>query len=113
MFGHLDYPKAGKKNDTEPMYSAIPSVEGDVPPMPKLPKAVRLPSGEVVNTAPNHAILFAQNSGASGAETGGGVGKLTKTRRAAKEEKGGLIVGERKEAAMNREDSFEWDKDVF
>ena len=114
-FGTLDYPKPkngkGSKKTPDEMYSAIPSAEGDVPPMPKLPKTVRLPSGEMVNVeaSKNYGEFFAK---------GGGVGKLTKVKPGTVTEKemkdaGGLMMGERKDAGMNREDSFEWDKDVF
>ena len=79
--------------------------------MPKLPKTVRLPSGEMVNVeaSKNYGEFFAK---------GGGVGKLTKVKPGTVTEKemkdaGGLMMGERKDAGMNREDSFEWDKDVF
>jgi hypothetical protein len=77
--------------------------------MPKLPKTVRLPSGEMVDVPTTYDAFFARSgSGSAG-------GKLTKARPAKeqKETKGGLMMGERKEGAMNREDSFEWDKDVF
>lgn len=116
-FTGLAYPKPGSKIETEPMYTAIPSAEGEVPPMPKLPKAVRLPSGEVVSTT------LPQGSHGSGS----GLGKLTKSspkaaaakrKKEDQEKEGGTTTtttaGEqRKDGAMIREDSFEWDKDVF
>lgn len=92
----LAYVKPSKKaaaKQMEPMYSAIPSTEGAVPPMPKLPKAVRLPSGEVINTAAHVASTASQ---AVGIRMAGGEPEKKKI-----------------DTNMMREDSFEWDKDVF
>jgi hypothetical protein len=150
----------GKKEETEPMYSAVPSTEGAVPPMPKLPSKVRLPSGEIVHTSTaSSSSSVGRRSGARqvdvqqteneimeleqiianqqdllptiknptlkerlgasiqkngvelkakktsiGMGDGAGNGKLQKARQ--QSEKG--VKG-----AMGREDSFEWDKDVF
>lgn len=57
--------------ETEPMYSAVPSEEAAVPPMPKMPRTVRLPSGEVVELSSNGS---AGNSFGSSASAGAGAG---------------------------------------
>lgn len=76
-------------------YSAIPSADGeDVPPMPTMPKAVRLASGEVVSIP---APARRGNSGSQLHHTGS---KLTKARPSPRKEKG-------------RKEDFEWPEDVF
>jgi hypothetical protein len=76
-------------------YSAIPSADGeDVPPMPTMPKAVRLASGEVVSIP---APARRGNSGSQLHHTGS---KLTKARPSPRKEKG-------------KKEDFEWPEDVF
>jgi hypothetical protein len=89
-FTGLTYAKPaarGGGREVEPMYSAVPGEEGAVPPMPKLPKSVRLPSGEVI-------------------AVGGGGGALGGRGHGEKENK---KVG----GGMSRDDSFDWEKDTF
>lgn len=94
----------------EPMYTAIPSKEGAVPPMPKLPRQVRLASGEVVSLG---------GSSGSGSKTLGDgdavVGESGKGKRAVDMRIGTGMGAEpqKSKKAMQREDSFEWDQDVF
>jgi hypothetical protein len=95
----LNYPKpsakrnsqVGKKVDqpTE-LYSAAPGGEATVPPMPKMPDAVRLPSGEIISTA----------------------GKLSKPRPAT-ERASRAKKGEDKENALFAHESFVWERDTF
>lgn len=76
------------QDDVEP-YSAVPGTGSDVPPMPKLPKAVRLPSGEIVNTA----------------ETG----------KAKENEpcRGGSLKNSETQKRARSKQSFEWERDTF
>jgi hypothetical protein len=83
-------------------YSAVPSAN-DIPPMPPMPKAVRLPSGELVQTAPSSLKKSLSVTG-----------KLTKSRPV---NKGAGKDDEKergKEEKRNEEDeSHEWPDFVF
>jgi hypothetical protein len=84
-------------------YSAIPSQDGeDVPPLPKMPAAVRLASGEVVNIPPQSAIGAQKGNGSQVSRTGS---KLTKARP-------GLSLRKEREKG-GKGDDFEWPADVF
>ena len=85
------------------VYSAMPTADGeDVPPMPTMPKAVRLASGEVVNIPAPAAAAQKGNSG-SQLHTGG---KLTKARPNSGPAKG-------KGKGTGKKEDFEWPDDVF
>lgn len=93
-------------------YSAIPSADGDdVPPMPKMPKAVRLASGEVVN------IPAPKNDGNGGAgklqHTGSNASKLTKARPTPSPRKGGEEKKSSSPKKGGKKEEFEWPEDVF
>jgi hypothetical protein len=108
-FTGLQYPKpsAGMTPAVakQAVYSAIPSADGDVPPIPKMPNAVRLPSGEMISTA--STVKFTNS-----ARTGS---KLTKTRPLAKEggEREKKKVEEKKTAQPGLKEPFSWPDDVF
>ena len=94
-FTGLKYSKPSTKKVAEAKqaaYSKLPSTD-DVPPMPKMPNAVRLPSGEVISTAPKSANAPARVGS-----------KLTKARPVTKE-------GEGRE--KNQDEQFDWPDDVF
>jgi hypothetical protein len=112
-FTGLDYTKPSKSPkhnlespSKEEIYIANPSNEDDIPPMPKLPSSVRLPSGEFVSTALSN--LASATPGAS---------KLTKAKKLTKENKNpvrGQEGGKNNEnKEPNRKQSFEWPEDVF
>jgi hypothetical protein len=82
-------------------YSADPSTEDGIPPMPKMPKAVRLPSGEVINTAPP------AGKATSNASSGGA--KLTKKKPVERRNS----KSPEKENQPHSKKSFEWPEDVF
>jgi hypothetical protein len=94
----------GRINPYEVVYRADPNTEPDVPPMPPLPKSVRMPSGEIVKTTP---AVISKPQPPSPA-------KLTKPRPASVSPK------KLKESVENEDDqrpasksSFEWPEDVF
>lgn len=107
-FTGLDYIKPSSQPSRNPTelgearmatYSAIPSADSeDVPPMPKMPKAIRLPSGEVVNIPAQNGNVSTGNARKL-RHTGSNAGKLTKARPSSKK-------GEKRE-------DFEWPEDVF
>jgi hypothetical protein len=94
-------PQAGRFGAPEVAYSADPSTEDGIPPMPKLPKAVRLPSGEVVSTAPPTGKVT------SNASSGGT--KLTKKKPVERRQS----KSPEKENQPHSKKSFEWPEDVF
>lgn len=84
-------------------YSADPTTDDSVPPMPTMPKAIRLHSGEIIQTtATSFASNVSKNSKTS--KTSSGPTKLTKPRPAPKESK-----SKKQEA----DDDFHWDRDTF
>ncbi|KAE8449729.1 hypothetical protein EG329_007504 [Mollisiaceae sp. DMI_Dod_QoI] len=111
-------------------YAADPSEDDGVPPMPKMPRTVRLASGEIVNTQTSAAATngnSAMNGGNAKSEgstvsktsgiSKGSAGKLMKERKDNKcleKQKAGSEVGagNEKEQAMEKK-SFEWPDDVF
>jgi hypothetical protein len=80
-------------------YSADPTTDDNVPPMPPMPKAVRLSSGEVIKTTTS------LGGGTSKASSSGPT-KLTKQRPALKESK-------KQDTDKVPSDDFQWDRDVF
>jgi hypothetical protein len=94
-------PQPGRLAAPDVTYSAHPSTENGIPPMPKMPKAVRLPSGEVINTAP------AAGKAPSNASSGGA--KLTKKKPAERRNS----KSPEKENQPHSKKSFEWPEDVF
>jgi hypothetical protein len=106
-FTGLDYTKPSVARQTvkhvaelvgnDVAYSADPTTDDSVPPMPKIPKEIRLHSGEVIQTT---AASFASNS-----KTSSGPAKLTKPRPVPKESK----TKKQQEA----DDDFHWDRDTF
>ena len=93
-------------------YSAIPSADGDdVPPMPKLPKAVRLASGEVVKIPQNGKI--SGGNGANLQHTGSHTSKLTKARPTPSPKKGDERKSTNPKKDGEQKKDFEWPDDVF
>jgi len=82
-------------------YSADPTTDHSVPPMPALPKEIRLHSGEIIKTT---TAAFASNNPKT-SKTSSGPTKLTKPRPAPKESK-----SKKQEEA---DDDFHWDRDTF
>ena len=95
-------------------YSAVPSIDGsDVPPIPKLPKAVRLASGEVVNIPPqkiNHRI---PSEGMRFQQTGSDPSKSTKARSTSSPLEGGELRKSTSPKKNSGREHFEWPEDVF
>lgn len=85
-------------------YSADPTTDDSVPPMPALPKEIRLHSGEVIKTT---TAAFASHSNTSKSSKTAGPTKLTKPRPAPKESKG------KKQEIEEADDDFHWDRDTF
>ncbi|KAE9372068.1 hypothetical protein N431DRAFT_407983 [Stipitochalara longipes BDJ] len=84
-------------------YSADPTTDDSVPPMPIMPTAVRLASGEVIQTTT--ASFTSNNSKTSKtSKTSSGPTKLTKPRPAPKESKS---------KKQEPDDDFHWDRDTF
>jgi hypothetical protein len=94
-------PQPGRLAAPDVAYSADPCTENGIPPMPKMPKAVRLPSGEVINTAPP------TGKAPSNASSGGA--KLTKKKPAERRNS----KSPEKENQPHSKKSFEWPEDVF
>jgi len=91
---------------TEEPHTAAPSTEDDVPPVPRMPQKVRLPSGEVISTATHPPSPTKSTVSASG--------KLVKTRPIAKEvEKENAKEEAKPKNNMRREDSFDLDPEIF
>jgi hypothetical protein len=80
-------------------YSADPTTDDTVPPMPPMPKAIRLSSGEVIKTTTS----FGNNTSKASSS---GPTKLTKPRPAPKETK-------KQDSEKLPSDDFQWDRDVF
>jgi len=97
-------------------YSAIPSTHGDgmgngdVPPMPALPKAVRLASGEVINIPASKTNLAVPRAKLQHPPSN--AGKLSKARPTPSPKKGGEAKGCEKTRKGDRE-AYEWPEDVF
>ncbi|KAH6670745.1 hypothetical protein B0J14DRAFT_102429 [Halenospora varia] len=90
--------KADASSSKEVAYIANPAISADVPPMPPMPKAVRLASGEMVNTN-----AFQSNPT-----------KLTKANPTIGKEKEGENTKPTTEKKLTRaHESFEWPADVF
>ena len=83
-------------------YSADPTTDDSVPPMPTMPKAIRLTSGEVIQTAA--ASSTSNTSKPSKTSKASGPTKLTKPRPAPKESKA---------KKQDVDDDFHWDRDTF
>ena len=119
-FTGLEYAKPSSQSSNnvagEPKmaaYSAIPSADGeDVPPLPEMPKAVRLASGEVVNIPPQSTAVPARKQKGVGSVVSREGSKLTKARPS---------VSPKKERGRDKEnvgekgkgEDFEWPEDVF
>jgi hypothetical protein len=88
--------------DNNVAYSADPTTDDNIPPMPAIPKAIRLSSGEVVKTSTSFG------SGAS--KTSAGPTKLTKPRPAHKES---VRPENKKQDNDEADDDFHWDRDTF
>ena len=112
-FTGLDYTKpsqarqsinaVGKLIGNDVAYSADPATDDSVPPMPTMPKAIRLNSGQIIQTT--DASFASNNSKTSTAsKSSSGPTKLTKPRPAPKESK-----SKKQEA----DDDFHWDRDTF
>jgi hypothetical protein len=84
-------------------YSADPTTDDGVPPMPTMPKAIRLHSGEIIQTAAASRASNTSNPSKT-SKTSSGHAKLTKPRPAPKESK-----SKKQEA----DDDFHWDRDTF
>ena len=88
-------------------YSADPATDDSVPPMPTMPKAIRLHSGEIIQTAA--ASFTSTTSKTSKTSKSSGPTKLTKPRPARKD-------SEKRESRSKKqepEDDFHWDRDTF
>jgi hypothetical protein len=96
-----EVPQPGRLAAPDVAYSADPSTEDEIPPMPKMPKAVRLPSGEVINTAPP--------AGKATSNTSSGGAKLTKKKPVERHNS----KSPEKENQPHSKKSFEWPEDVF
>jgi hypothetical protein len=85
-------------------YSADPMTDESVPPMPEMPKAIRLSSGELIKTT-------ASSFGSGTFKASSGPTKLTKPRPAPKENE----KRENKKQDNDKEvdDDFHWDRDTF
>jgi hypothetical protein len=115
-FTGLDYTKpsvarqimtpAGEHVGRDIAYSADPTTDDNVPPMPALPKEIRLHSGEVIKTTT--AAFASQSSNNSKSSKTSGPTKLTKPRPAPKESKSKKQVVEEE-----ADDDFHWDRDTF
>ncbi|KAF4633253.1 hypothetical protein G7Y89_g4861 [Cudoniella acicularis] len=99
-------PKSGNQLGAEDVaYIANPAFSSDVPPMPKMPKAVRLASGEMISTAPS---LISGNSRQSSPS------KLTKPNPTIKEGESTKPDKDNVQKPLTRaHESFEWPPDVF
>jgi hypothetical protein len=97
---------SGRIDPANLIYSADPNTEPDVPPMPPLPKNIRLASGEVISTSISANLAKPQLQA--------GVNKLTKPRSFSPRKHG---IQEKKlsanEARARADPSFEWPDDVF
>ncbi|KAH8674751.1 hypothetical protein BGZ60DRAFT_278017 [Tricladium varicosporioides] len=89
--------KVDTSSSKEVAYIANPEISADVPPMPPMPKAVRLASGEMVNTN-----AFQSNPT-----------KLTKTNRYIGKEAGENTKLSPEKKLTRAHESFEWPADVF
>ncbi|KAN0110232.1 hypothetical protein V8E51_006619 [Hyaloscypha variabilis] len=106
-FSGLDYTKpsvtrqsitpVGELVGNDVAYSADPTTDDSVPPMPTMPKAIRLSSGEVIQTTPSVTSNTSKTSKT-------GPTKLTKPRPAPKDSK---------TKKPEPDDDFDWEKDVF
>ena len=92
----------------EAAYGAVPFAEGgDIPPVPEIPKAVRLANVDVVSTAPAPAPA-AKAAGQLKHAANNARGKQVKAQRPQGETKMGEKNGEE-----NKEEEFQWPDDVF
>lgn len=85
-------------------YSADPTTDDSVPPMPALPKEIRLHSGEVIKTTT--AAFASHNTSSKTSKTSSGPTKSTKPKPAPKESKS-------KKQVEEADDDFHWDRDTF
>jgi hypothetical protein len=91
-------------------YSADPTTDDGVPPMPTMPKAIRLHSGEIIRTtAASFASTTSKTSKTSKISKSSGPTKLTKPRPAPKESE----KRENKSKKQEPDDDFHWDRDTF
>jgi hypothetical protein len=92
----------------------------DIPPMPKLPTTVRLPSGEVVDVKSKAPMAAARASLRAGSRTRSAVSSASASKPGVKEGKAAKTVGGSSKGSVNKavaksdtRGSFEWPADCF